>query len=290
MSNKFEPPRFVRALSRKPHRPKSRYCLKIDESEMSLLRCKADLQEEESFVMLIDDSAFCRRTKNVVFTNKRILWQEKRGAPYKSISLESLSCASVFFEPLGFGSVITVLNGNSFTQFRFKNIRAGDSLRIIFHDYLSRCCEGYAPPENENEARYKKLCVPSFKRRSIPSLLLAAAGSAMIFIYVISLVCGIGFFERFNFLRLGIVFWTVNMFLPVSKSKVSKAFMLVIFSIYSAVVFGTHDDIAFSRIVCIVSILGFLKIDRFELDEVVKIMPIVAGTLALLMVSIMRYF
>lgn len=295
MSNKFELPRFVRALFRKSHRPKSRFCLKLDESEMSLLRCEADLQEGESFVMLIDDSAFCRRTKNVVFTDKRILWQEKRGAPYKSISLERLSGASVFFEPFGFGSVITVLNGNSCAQFRFKNIRAVDSLRIIFHDYLSRNCKGYAPLEKENDARYKRECVPSFRRHSIVNLIFALAGCALILIFSI---LGADYWWLFHnrwwlpewvwgLLGFGIVFLIVNMFLPASKSKVSKAFLLILFSMFSTMNAGFGHIVAAVRNVNIVFILAFLKIDRFELDGSGKKIPVFAGIFASLCLFLM---
>lgn len=295
MSTKFTPPCFVRALSRKLHRLKSRYCLKLDESEMSLLRCEADLQEDESFVMLIDDSAFCKRTKNVVFTDRRILWQEKRGAQYKSISLESLNDASVFFEPFGFGSVITVLNGSSCTQFRFNNIRAGDLLRIVFHDYLSRYCEGYAPLEKENKTRYKKECVPSFRRHSIVNLIFALAGCALVLIFSILGADYWWLFHRggwlpewvWGLLGLGIAFLTVNILLPASKSKVSKAVLLILFSMFSAVNAGFGSVVEGVRNINIVFILGFLKLDRFESDGVGKNVLFFAGVFVLLCLFLM---
>ena len=289
MSIKFKPPRFVRAFFQKLHRPKNRFCLKLDELEMSILRRKADLQEDESFVMLIDDSMFCKRTKNIVFTDKRILWQEKRGAQYKSISLASLSCASVFFEPFGFGSVITVLNENSCAQFRFKNFRAGDSLRIIFHDYLSRYCEGYASLEKENEARYKKECVPSFKRHSIASLVFALAGCALISmlgIFVANYNEGYTTDGLLELFYLGIAFLLVNMFLPASKSKVAKSFLLVLFLIFSVPLCCTDSLDELGRNVFILFAFVFLKIDRFESDGVENVMPIYTVIVVLILLWI----
>lgn len=75
---------------------KARFCTNLCEEDVLRLRQSAGLLEDETVCLLIDDSMFGNRTKNVMLTDRRILWQEKRRAPYCSVSLSALKGASVF--------------------------------------------------------------------------------------------------------------------------------------------------------------------------------------------------
>ena len=96
---------------------KARFCTNLCEEDVLRLRQSAGLLEDETVCllicaegfmprrlrrgMLIDDSLLGNRAKNVILTDRRILWQEKRRAPYRSVSLSALKGASVFARPPG---------------------------------------------------------------------------------------------------------------------------------------------------------------------------------------------
>ena len=156
---------------------KSRFCTNLCEEDLLRLRQSAGLLEDETVCLLIDDSLFGNRTKNLILTDRRILWQEKRRAPYCSVLLSALKGASVFAGQRGSASVITILNGGERVSLVFKNVRECEPLRIVFHDYLSRHCEGYNPLDEENARRYEKeFLLPQRKREMIPTVLAAAGG------------------------------------------------------------------------------------------------------------------
>lgn len=259
--------------------------MKFDEDALSFLRRTANLQEDESVIMLIDDSMRARRTKNVIFTDRRILWQEKRGAPYKELLLERLNGTSVFATSCGLSSIVTVLNGDICVSFRFKNIQSYDALRIVFHEYLSRQCAGYVPFGTENEARYKKEVLAPLKQKRIAGTVFAIAGSLALVLFVIADCFGeFDLVVRFFSFFFAVVFWTLNMFLPASKSKLSKTFLLYTFVVYAFVSSIMHfltytllDKIAF-----IVCAAAFLKIDLFETDGTIKVTSTYATVLSFL--------
>lgn len=274
---------------------RTRYCVKFDEDALSFLRPTANLQEDESVLMLIDDSLRAQRTKNIVFTDRRILWQEKRGAPFKELLLERLNGASVFATSCGLTSIVTVLNGDVCVSFRFKNIQSYDALRIVFHDYLSRHCENYIPFGAENEARYEKKVLAPFKRKRIASTFSAAAGSLALILFVLADCFEFDFGIQFFSFFFAVVFWTLNMFLPASKSKLTKTFLLYTFTVYAFVSSIMHfltytllDKIAF-----IVCAAAFLKIDLFETDGTIKVtstyITILSFLIALSLIVAMLY-
>lgn len=88
-------------------------------------------------------------------------------------------------------------------------------------------------------------------------------------------------------LGLGIAFLTVNILLPASKSKVSKAVLLILFSMFSAENAGFGSVVEGVRNINIVFILGFLKLDRFESDGVGKNVLFFAGVFVLLCLFLM---
>ncbi len=267
--------------------------MKFDEDALSFLRRTAGLQEDENVLMLIDDSVRARRTKNVVFTDRRILWQEKRGAPYKELLLERLNGASVFATSCGLTSIITVLNDDVCVSFRFKNIQSYDALRIVFHDYLSRHCENYIPFGAENEARYEKEVLAPFKRKRNASAFSAVAGSLALILFVLADCFEFDYVIQFFSYVFAIVFWTLNMFLPASKSKLSKTFLLYIFVVYafisSIMIYLTLLD----KIAFIACAAAFLKLDFFETDGSIKVtstyITILSFLIALSLIMAMIY-
>lgn len=220
---------------------KSRYCVNLSEDEKNLLRQQTDFLEEENILMLLDDSFFINRSKNAVFTDKRILWQSKRGAPYKSVMLANLNGSSVFSEQSGFDTIITILNSSSRASFRFKNIHGSDSLRIMFHDYLTRYCGGYNPFDKGNAARYEKDILPLFRKNPAASAFFSAIGIAALIVLMLFGIQSIrGKFSKFIdsdmierlLLAFVIVSWSVNIIIPKSKSKFSKFLLLIFFAPY----------------------------------------------------------
>ncbi|MDE5581072.1 MAG: hypothetical protein K2I95_06590 [Treponemataceae bacterium] len=226
--------------------------------------------------MLIDDSLFGNRAKNVILTDRRILWQEKRRAPYRSVSLSALKGASVFAGQRGSASVITILNGSECVSLIFKNVRECEPLRIIFHDYLSRYCEGYNPLDEENARRYEKEFLLPQRKRDLISAVLAAAGG--VFFLLFALIQQRAVFSRLlkslkwsvchriegSMVALSLICWAANIILPASKSKILKSALLFMSTIYFIILFVSPSfswwDYAIGSFFAVV----FLLADRFD--------------------------
>lgn len=272
---------------------RTRYCVKFDEDALSFLRRTANLQEDESVIMLIDDSMRARRTKNVIFTDRRILWQEKRGAPYKELLLERLNGTSVFATSCGLSSIVTVLNGDICVSFRFNNIQSYDALRIVFHEYLSRHCASYIPFGTENEARYKKEVLAPLKQKRIAGTVFAIAGSLAL--VLCAFADSLEFFDYIMQRRMlvsAIVFWSANISLPASKSKLPKALLQYFFMLYALLLSIYMTVSLFDKIICLSCAAAFLKLDLVgvESDASIKAASITIVTISLLgAIMIMLY-
>lgn len=274
-------------MTKKPafSQTRTRYCVKFDEDALSFLRRTANLQEDESVIMLIDDSMRARRTKNVIFTDRRILWQEKRGAPYKELLLESLNGSSVFATSYGLATIITILNEDVRVSFRFNNIRSCDALLIIFHNYLSRQCAGYVPFGTENEARYKEEILAPHNRKRIVVTVFAIAGSLAL--VLCAFADSLEFFDYIMQRRMlvsAIVFWSANISFPASKSKLSKALLQYFFVLYALLLSIYMTVSLFDKIICLSCAVTFLKLDLVgvESDASMKAVPIIIVTISLL--------
>lgn len=277
-------------------RHKYRFCTNLREEDLVFLRQSAGLPDDETVCLLIDDSLLMKGTKNVVFTDKRILWQEKRSAPYRQVLLSDLKGSSVFSGQNGSNPVITILNGSMSVSLTFKNIRKHDSLRIIFHDYLSRCCAGYNLLDEENARRYEKEVLPRIKKRSALSFAFALAGG--IFFLVFALInMSPAFYphsldaKEFDFrgrteqimTALALICWAVNIILPASKSKMMKAALLFVSTVYFVILlapsFPSGGNFGFGFVLAAL----FLLADRFDCA---RFEPVLAGVVALFAVLI----
>ncbi|MBD5436290.1 MAG: hypothetical protein HDR36_07265 [Treponema sp.] len=265
---------------------KARFCTNLCEEDLLRLRQSAGLLEDETVCLLIDDSLFGNRTKNVMLTDRRILWQEKRRAPYCSVLLSALKGASVFAGQRGSASVITILNGGARVSLVFKNVRECEPLRIIFHDYLSHHCEGYNPLDEENARRYEKEFLLPQRKRDLISAVLAAAGG--VFFLLFALIQQRAVFSRLleppefydcfvidgNMLALSLICWAANILLPASKSKIEKSSLLFVATFYFAFLLGAPslawEDFGFGLVIAV----AFLLADRF--DDV-RLEPVVIG-------------
>ncbi len=270
MARTYDVPHFFAPLAGL-YRQKSRLCVDFDEDALASLRKEAGLPEGENVLLLIDDSLLARRTKNVVFTDRRILWQEARGAPYKEAPLESLEGSSVFAASCGFASVITVMSGRTRLSFRFKNIRSSELLRVVFHDYLSRYCAGYRPSDGENETRYKHEVLRPFKRRDAVCAVFALAGTVAM-LSTVFLDDILSFYGEDALIAFAILFWAANIFLPMSKSKMPKANILLLFVTYVFILnYFVMNSVMIRKIICAVVAVIFLKLDRVETDGSIKL-------------------
>lgn len=280
---------------------KSRFCTNLCEEDLLCLRRAAGLLEDEAVCLLIDDSFSGNRAKNVILTDRRILWQEKRRAAYRSVLLSALKGASVFAGQRGSASVITILNGGERVSLVFKNVRECEPLRVVFHDYLSRHCEGYNPLDEENARRYEKeFLLPQRKREMIPTVLAAAGG---IFFLLFALIKQRTVFSRLleslkfdNFiiqsymLALALICWSANILLPASKSKMEKSGLLFVATFYFVVLLAAPplvwEEFGFGLALAVV----FLLADRFDATRLEPVVSIVAAIFGFLMACVMVSF
>lgn len=267
-------------------RQNSWFCTNLCEEDLLRLRQSAGLLEDETVCLLIDDSLFGNRAKNVILTDRRILWQEKRRAPYCSVSLSALKGASVFAGQRGSASVITILNGGAHVSLVFKNVRECEPLQIIFHDYFSCYCEGYNPLDEENARRYEKeFLLPHRKREMIPTVLAAAGG---FFYLVFALIQQRAVFSRAlkslewesyyriegSMVSLLLICWAANILLPTSKSKMVKSALLFMSTIYFFVLMAAPASSWWDYCIGSFFSVTFLFADRF--DDV-RLEPLVIG-------------
>lgn len=265
---------------------KTRFCTNLCEEDFLSLRQSAGLLEDEAVCLLIDDSLFGNRAKNIIITDRRILWQEKRRAPYCSVSLSALKGAAVFARQRGSASVITILNGGARVSLVFKNVRECEPFRIIFHDYLSRYCEGYNPLDEENARRYEKEFLLPQRKRDLISAVLAAAGG--VFFLLFALIQQRAVFSRLleppefydcfvidgNMLALSLICWAANILLPASKSKMVKSALLFMSTIYFFVLMVAPASSWWDYCIGSFFSVAFLLADRF--DDV-RLEPVVIG-------------
>lgn len=280
---------------------KSRFCTNLCEEDLLHLRRAAGLLEDEAVCLLIDDSLFGNRAKNVILTDRRILWQEKRRAAYRSVLLSALKGASVFAGQRGSASVITILNGGERVSLVFKNVRECEPLRVVFHDYLSRHCEGYNPLDEENARRYEtEFLLPQRKHEMIPAVLAAAGG---IFFLLFALIKQRTVFSRLleslkfdNFiiqsymLALALICWSANILLPASKSKMEKSGLLFVATFYFVVLLAAPplvwEEFGFGLALATV----FLLADRFDATRLEPVVSIIAAIFGFLMACVMVSF
>ena len=274
---------------------KARFCTNLCEEDVLRLRQSAGLLEDETVCLLIDDSLFGNRAKNVILTDRRILWQEKRRAPYCSVLLSALKGASVFAGQRGSASVITILNGGARVSLVFKNVRECEPLRIIFHDYLSRHCEGYNPLDEENVRRYETEVLLPHRKRDLISAVLAAAGGVFFLLFALiqqravfsCLLEPPEFYDCFvidgNMLALSLICWAANILLPASKSKIEKSSLLFVATFYFAFLLGAPslawEEFGFGLVIAVV----FLLADRFDCARLEPMLAVVTAIFGLLM-------
>ena len=274
---------------------KARFCTNLCEEDVLRLRQSAGLLEDETVCLLIDDSLFGNRAKNVILTDRRILWQEKRRTPYCSVSLSALKGASVFAGQRGSASVITILNGGARVSLVFKNVRECEPLRIIFHDYLSRHCEGYNPLDEENVRRYETEVLLPHRKRDLISAVLAAAGGVFFLLFALiqqravfsCLLEPPEFYDCFvidgNMLALSLICWAANILLPASKSKIEKSSLLFVATFYFAFLLGAPslawEEFGFGLVIAVV----FLLADRFDCARLEPMLAVVTAIFGLLM-------
>lgn len=280
---------------------KARFCTNLCEEDVLRLRQSAGLLEDEAVCLLIDDSLFGNRAKNIILTDRRILWQEKRRAPYCSVLLSALKGASVFAGQRGSASVVTILNGGARVSLVFKNVRECEPLQIVFHDYLSRHCEGYNPLDEENVRRYEKEFLLPHRKRDLVSAVLAAGG---IFFFVVVLIQQRAVFSRLleppefydcfvidgNMLALSLICWAANILLPASKSKIEKSSLLFVATFYFAFLLGAPslawEEFGFGLVIAVV----FLLADRFDCARLEPMLAVVTAIFGLLMAFAMVYY
>lgn len=277
-------------------RRKDRFCTNLCEEDLLRLRRSAGLLEDESVCLLIDDSLLVKRTKNVILTDRRILWQEKRGAPYRSVLLSALEGSSVFARQRGFVSVITILNGDECVSLVFKNIRECEPLRIVFHDYLFRCCANYNPLGEENVRRYEKEILSTQRKGDIVSAVLAAAGGVF-FLAMVLTDKGVVFPNALKSMKfdvrrkietimlgMAIICWVTNIIIPASKSKMLKSNLLIISIVYFALLavsplFGTGGEFGFFGFTLATV---FLLADRFDCYRLEPMLAVFAMLIVIL--------
>ena len=255
---------------------KARFCTNLCEEDVLRLRQSAGLLEDETVCLLIDDSLFGNRAKNVILTDRRILWQEKRRAPYCSVLLSALKGASVFAGQRGSASVITILNGGVRVSLVFKNVREREPLRVVFHDYLSHHCEGYNPLDEENARRYEKEFLLPHRRRDLISAALAAAGG--VFFLLFALIQQRAVFSRLleslkwsvchriegSMVALSLICWAANILLSASKSKILKSALLFMSTIYFIILFVSPSFSWWDYAIGSFFSVAFLLADRFD--------------------------
>lgn len=278
---------------------KSRFCTNPCEEDLLRLRRSAGLLEDEMVCLLIDDSLFGNRAKNVMLTNRRILWQEKRRAPYRSVLLSALKGASVFAGRRGSASVITILNSGECVSLVFKNIRECEPLRIIFHEYLSRYCEGYHPLDEENARRYKKEVLLPQRKRDLISIALGAAGGIFFLLFALiqqravfsrlfeSLKYAVYYQIEHSLLALALICWAANILLPASKSKMVKSALLFMSTVYFLVLCTTPFLFWWDYSIGAFFSVAFLLADRFDSNRLEPVVIGFAAILALFIASLM---
>lgn len=229
-----------------------RYRVNLSEDEKSSLRSAVKFFDDETPLVVIDDSLFITGAKNTVFTNKRILWQPRNDSRYKSILLADFDKPSVFAKRVGRESVVSLVDEKSSVLLRFQNIRAAETLRMTFHDFLTRNCAGYSPFSEENARRYKEYVSPTLRQkprreREDKSAAAPKSAAAAVFTYIslaaficlaafdaISLAKSAKIFSAVAVnisLTLIVISWAANILCPLSKSKLSKLFLLALFSL-----------------------------------------------------------
>ncbi len=277
---------------------KDRFCTNLCEEDLLRLRRSAGLLEDESVCLLIDDSLLVNRTKNVILTDRRILWQEKRGAPYRSVLLSALEGSSVFARQRGFASVITILNGDECVSLVFKNIRECEPLRIVFHDYLFRCCANYNPLGEENVRRYEKEILSTQRKGDIVSAVLAAAGGVFFLAYALidtdvifsdmlkSMNLKVHILIKQIMLVMPLICWAANIIIPASKSKMLKSNLLIMSMLYFVALFAVQfswEDFGFGFAL----VAAFLLADRFDCSRIEPMLAVFAAVFAMLLVVAM---
>lgn len=239
-----------------------RYGTRFNDAFQGGIKAQAALSDDETLVMVLDDSPFRTRDKNVLLTDRRILYQNVKGGKYVSIELTRLKGASVFAERVANKTVLCMvcaamgeMDGSERTtnvfapviaEIRLKHFAAPDALRTIFHDYLSKYCPGYLPYNADNYQYYKKTVSPMLHKPPAAAMALSIAGIVPLgvlalfdVVYCVRndaaalppetqavriIVCAL--------LMLTLLAWTANVLIPNTKSKMSKLLLLWAFSVW----------------------------------------------------------
>lgn len=167
---------------------RNRYGTAFNDELHNKITDQAGIDFDEKLLMMLDDSPFRTRDKNVVLTDRRILWQNVKGGKYVSVNLESLKGASVFAERDGGKTVLCMVCVNTgekadttntinvlssvIAEIRLKHFTMPDGIRTIFHDYLSKYCPGYLPFNVDNYQYYKKTVAPLIHKAPVAAVVL----------------------------------------------------------------------------------------------------------------------
>lgn len=224
---------------------RSRYITSLEQKLRADIAALAGLDESETLVMMLDDSVFRTRDKNVILTNRRILFQNTKGGKYVSVALDGLKDASVFAQRVGSETVLCIVClSNALSpvaaQIRLKHFAIPDTPRTIFHDYLSKYCPAFAPFNEDNYKYYKKTVSPLLYKTPAAAVVLSAAGVASLavlalFDVVFTVKTSNGRITQTAvcvLLMITILAWTANVLIPASKSKMSKLLLLLVFSVW----------------------------------------------------------
>lgn len=233
---------------------RNRYGTSFNDELRNKITGQAGIDFDETLLMMLDDSRFRTRDKNVVLTSRRILYQNVKGGKYVCVELEKLKGASIFAERAGNKTVLCIVSTNAdknedaeYTTSIFSPVIAEihleyftlpDTLRIIFHDYLSKYCPGYLPFNTDNYQYYKKTVSPLLHKAPAAAAVLSVVGIAALGVLALwDVVFTVR--ERtdaimqatvYVLLMLALLAWTVNILLPNTKSKMSKLLLLWVFA------------------------------------------------------------
>lgn len=236
---------------------RNRYGTSFNDELRNKITESAGIGAYETLLMMLDDSRFRTRDKNVVLTSRRILWQNIKGGKYESVELERLKGASVFAERAGNKTVLCMVSTNAdknedaeyttsmfspvIVEIHLKYFTLPDTLRIIFHDYLSKYCPGYLPFNKDNYQYYKKTVSPLLHKTPVAGTVLSIIGIAALCVLALfnvaaSVSGGVAPIEKImqiivcSLLMLAMLSWTVNVIIPDTKSKLSKLLLLLVFA------------------------------------------------------------
>jgi hypothetical protein len=148
---------------------RSRFLVNLNAELTAKIKSIFQIEEEETVLLVLDDSLFKNLKEVIVFTNERIYWNKKNASlktlhgkeesvitGSSSISVKELKTASCFINKNISNNIVYIMGETVQLAIPLRHFALDESLQIVFYDYLSNYSGGYAPNKAKNEAVYSK--------------------------------------------------------------------------------------------------------------------------------------